>query len=263
MFVETPSRNERLLKYALIALGIAVILAMLTTIFSSGLRKSDSGGQTPKQETPLTPEAELKLQEEISPLIKGGDMKACDSVTNDMYRKVCINNIALNKAEETKDISYCQYLDNELIERSSCERQILNQKAIEKEDKSVCSETKDEKLKQECENSFLFGMASKKQDPKLCDQDADKTKADQCWNGYQAQRMMVPTTDGKPGEVDCGLFRGEDVKADCQALTAALKESNPQKLMEACQAQKTKAFFQVCMMVNQRGMTPPVMGPKQ
>ena len=124
-------------------------------------------------------------------------------------------------------------------------------------------ETKDEKLKQECEDSFLFGMANKKQDPKLCDQDTDKTKADQCWNGYYAQKMMIPTDDGKRSSPDCGLFRGEDTKADCQALASAMKGNDQQKLMESCQSQKTRTFFQVCMMMNQGGMTPPVMGPKQ
>ena len=263
MFIQPPSRNEKLLKYALVGIGVALVITMLSALFFFKIGDDGQKRQATEEKASLTSEQELKLQEQIAPLIKGGDMKACDSVQNDMYKKVCINNIALNKAEETKDIAYCQYLDNELIERSSCERQIMNQKAIEKEDKSVCSETKDEKLKQECEDSFLFGMANKKQDPKLCDQDTDKTKADQCWNGYYAQKMMIPTDDGKRSSPDCGLFRGEDTKADCQALASAMKGNDQQKLMESCQSQKTRTFFQVCMMMNQGGMTPPVMGPKQ
>lgn len=261
MFIQTPSGNEKLLKYSLVALGATLSAVMLVALFSFDIG-TDPQKESVKQEASLTPEAELKLQEQIAPLIKNGDMKACDQIGNDMYRKVCINNIALNKAEETKDISYCQYLDNELIERSSCERQIINQKAIEKEDKTVCAETKDEKLRQECEDSFLSGLANKKQDPKFCDQDTDKERADRCWNGYYAQSVTMPTSDGKQSSPDCSLFRGEDTKNDCQAIASALKGNDRQKLAESCQSQKTRMFFQFCMMANRNGMIPG-MNPKQ
>lgn len=260
MFVDPPKRSEQLLKYALIALTATLVIAVLSAMFLFDITPKDRSGKQPtKQDSTLSPEQEVKLQEQIAPLIKAGDMKACESVSSDMYRKVCINNIALNKANETKNIEYCQYLDNELIERASCERQILMQKSIETENKAVCSETKDEKLKQECEESFLFGMAQKKNDPKLCDQSSDKTKADQCWNGYHAQSMTMPTSDGKPKETDCDLFRGDEVKADCQAFTAAQKTNDQQKLMEICRNQKSQVFVMTCMMMNQKGMGMPGM----
>ena len=252
MFIPTPNRNERLLKYALAGLGATLVLALLSALYFDVKPPVRSGQEETKQEAALSPEAELKLQEQVSPLIKAGDMKACERVDNAMYRSVCVNNIALQKAEETGDISFCQYLDDELISRDSCERQILFPKSIEKEDKAICGETKNATLRKECEDSFLFGLANKKQDPSLCDQDSDTINADRCWNAYHVQGAMAPTSDGKRQSLDCSLLRGDDVKADCAAIAPALENRNPQKLAESCQARKTEVFGLICMMALQQ-----------
>lgn len=258
MFIPTPNRNERLLKYALASLGATLVLAFFSALYFDVKPPVRSEQGKADQETVLAPETELKLQEQVSPLIKAGDMKACDQVQNDMYKKVCINNIALQKAEETNDISYCRYLDDELITRESCERQVISQKSVEREDRNVCHETKNETLQKECEDAFFFGLAQKKQDPKLCDQDADTTTADRCWNAYHVQGATAPESDGKQRSLDCSLLRGDDVKADCAAVAPALESRSLQKLAEVCQTRKTDTFGLICMMALQQ--TAPGLG---
>ncbi|HAT68853.1 MAG TPA: hypothetical protein DCS20_04560 [Candidatus Yonathbacteria bacterium] len=247
----SPKKNN-IVKYAPIVFSVVVFVVLFTAIFLN-MKPARTA-----LETKLDPQEELMLQEQIAPLIKAGDMKACDQVQNDMYKKVCINNIALQKAEETKDISFCQYLDNELISRESCERQVISQKSIEREDRSICRETQNETLQKECEGSYFFGLAQKKQDPKLCDQDTDTTQANQCWNVYHTQSMMNPTSDGKPQPLNCALLRGDDAKADCATIAPAIKRGDTQKLAEACQAKKSDVFNMVCMMALQQGGVPGV-----
>jgi len=50
--------------------------------------------------------AELQLQEQAGAIIKTKDFNRCDEIKDEMYHTVCINNIALNLAQETQDISY-------------------------------------------------------------------------------------------------------------------------------------------------------------
>ncbi len=200
----------------------------------------------------LTIESEILFQEQIAPIIKKGDMSACEQVKNNIYKNVCINNIALNKAQETKDISYCQHLDNDLVERSSCEIQILIKKSIEEENLAVCDTTKDEGVRRECQDSFFLGVAVANSDPEFCNEASDVVKANQCWNEYYAKSFFISTSSqGLSEEVDCSLFRGDDARADCSAITAAMKENSQTELIEACQEHQSEAFDFNCMIWRQ------------
>lgn len=191
-------------------------------------------------DTTLTPEIEVALQEEITPLIKAGDMSACQNIQNEMYKKVCINNIALNKAYETKDISYCQYLDNELIPRADCERKIIFEKSITEESITACSEASDEALRLECENGYYFGLATKNNDPSICTKAAD---AGYCTDSYWLQQFMID-----PSKVSCTSFSKDDVRNDCAKIKslASSNFSNKDDFMKVCQTQKTDFFSMAC-----------------
>lgn len=242
-----PPKNETLLK---VATYLAFLLAVAGSVSYFLLKHSATPKSETATQTTFTPAEELALQEQVAPLIKAGDMAACKQVQNDMYRAVCVNNIALNKATENKDISYCQYLDNKLVTIESCERSVLFQKVAETENQAVCSETTNTTLQKECEASFFSVLANKHQDPKLCDQNTDATNANQCWNAYYAQSMFASvSSSGKPPAISCNTFRGKDVQEDCANLRAAITEKSIPKLQQACQSQKTPFFRQACMMM--------------
>lgn len=97
---------------------------------------------------------ELKLQEQVGGLIKTKDFQKCDEVKDEMYKTVCINNIALNLAQEKKDISYCKKLDDKLIKIDGCEMGIISGKAVEKKDPEICKELGSEELRTVCVNRF-------------------------------------------------------------------------------------------------------------
>ena len=207
----------------------------------------------PSAQTALTPAQELALQEQIAPLIKAGDMAACNQVQNALYRAVCIDNIAMSKAQQTQDISWCQYLDSNLVSIESCEQPILFAKAAQTGDETVCSETQDKTLQDECRSNFFILLASKEQNPNICDRQTDPTKADQCWNEFYVRKSLTATTSPAKS-LDCSVFRGSAVQADCSSLKKAFSTNNPQTFSNACQSQKTTVFRQICMAVLGQGI---------
>ncbi|MHB1163098.1 MAG: hypothetical protein ACYCZZ_01020 [Minisyncoccota bacterium] len=239
-----PPKNETLLK---VATYLAFLFAVAGSLSYFLLKHSGTPKSETATQTTFTPAEELALQEQVAPLIKAGDMTACKQVQNDMYRAVCVNNIALNKATESKDISYCQYLDNKLVSIESCERNVLFQKVAETENQVVCSETKNAALQKECEASFFSVLANKHQDPKLCDKNTDATNANQCWNAYYAQSMFASVSGSGNSPIgSCSVFRGKDAQSDCAGLRAAITAKSIQKLQQACQSQKTPLFLPFC-----------------
>ncbi len=225
-----------------------MVLAVFTVMgmaILSNLNETKSPLSAPTTETAeLTSEAELALQEQIAPLIAAGDMAACDQVQNDMYRKVCINNIALNKAEETNDITYCQYLDNELVPREMCEQQVIFSAALETEDIAACAQTTNTELLQECESAAINALALKKDDPTLCNNAVDPTE---CKDIYYVQQFMKD-----PKTIECSAFSTPDAQADCAALKPLFETSIPEvaELSKTCQTQRTNTFSFICMQVS-------------
>ncbi len=241
MFIPTPDRNERLLKYALIGLGATLILALLSALSFNltSLRLPESGNE-PTSDTVLSTQDELKLQEAIAPLIASGDMKACEQIDNAMYRAVCINNIALQKAEETNDIAYCGYLDDELIPEETCERQVIFQKSVDEGNTNACAETKNDALKRECEDSFPIRLALEKNDPSLCDRSPSP--------GDCKDILALGRFSTDPQSLDCASFSTEDARNDCTSLKPLFLSATPDlaKLTETCMGVKSPLFARVC-----------------
>lgn len=227
---------------SVIIVTFAAILAIVVVIVGI-ISVLNNPTSTPAVEEVDPVAREIKLQEQIAPLIKSGDMKACDQVLDEMYRKVCVNNIAIQKAEETNDISYCQYLDGELVSKEVCERQVVMTTAIAKEDVSACTLTTNELLQQECEDSYFYNLAQAKSDPSVCDQMEDEDKANQCWNIYHLNPSQLNLTTES---FDCQVLRGEAEQTDCQNIIPIIS-TNPSGLAEACQNQQSQLFQSLCM----------------
>ena len=189
----------------------------------------------------LTPEREQTIQKQVASLVQEGDISACEKVENDLYRKICINNIALNKANETRDISHCQYIDGDLIHNNLCEQGVLLTKSIDEQDISVCAETKNLELKEQCESAYHISLALKKNDPTICNQNSDQLEADSCWNSYHAQ---IFSSEG----ADCSVFRGDEAQTDCAVLTMSQENINFETMQAACSKLKTSLFTQLCTM---------------
>lgn len=172
---------------------------------------------------PLTPEEEIKLQEKAAEIIKTNDFDKCQEIENQLYRTVCINNIALNLAEETQDISYCQRLDDELVSISNCEKQVLLKKSLDKEDINVCDETKNSEIQKECKENFWLFLAREKKDIKLCDNITIEQEKNSCYDYYLFQEEFIKSESN----FDCQRFYSQQVKLDCQICREMILNKKP------------------------------------
>jgi hypothetical protein len=222
-------------------------LLVLVVFFLIGLKLFTNSIDTPSLDIPavtseekeLTPEEEAALQEEIAVLIKVGELAGCDQIQDDMYRKVCINNIALNRAKETNDIAYCQHIDNELIPRADCERQVVSTLSLENEDQTICDQATDETVKTQCKESYQLAIATKKDDVTSC---AQATNPDMCIDTFYFQKFMQSSD-----LVSCDSFSTLEARTDC----ASLKEVGSDQIafLQFCEKEKTSVFAFFCQTI--------------
>lgn len=227
-------KKNNIIKYAPVVFSVVVVVVLFTVIFLNMKPKGTA------LEAKLDPQEEMKLQEQMAPLIKAGDMKACGQILNDMYQKVCVNNIALQKAEETKDISYCIYIDGTLISKSTCEQQVVLALSEKNGDISACSVASDVVVRKECEDSFPIRMAMKQGSPESC---AQATNSAECRDMYFLQKFSAD-----PKSTDCSLFSTSDAQSDCLSLKPLFLSPVPDltKLAATCQLSKSALFALVC-----------------
>ncbi|MEK7519667.1 MAG: hypothetical protein AAB581_00255 [Patescibacteria group bacterium] len=162
----------------------------------------------------LSDQEKYTYQEQIAALIKTSDFSKCDAIADPLYKTVCVNNIALGLAKGSGDISFCQKIDNKLLPIEECERQVILEQSMAREDATICKQTKNQKLQEDCENSFYMQLAVKKNDVSLC----DKTREDQ--QEYCQNNFYVVTKDfmGNSTSFDCSVLEGKDEKSDCEKL---------------------------------------------
>jgi len=189
--------------------------------------------------TNISEEDELALQQKVALIIKTKDFRKCESVNSELYRKVCINNIALNLAKETGDISYCQMVDNELIPISECEREAIFDYSLQKEDITICNKTKNSELKRECYQNFWPRLAMKKKNPQLCENIVNQSEKNLCYDKYLFFTEFVKS----PPNFSCIKFRDLGVREDCEIYKQSLKKRVSGNI---CEMFSTNLFKNYC-----------------
>ncbi|HGJ66374.1 TPA: hypothetical protein ENS27_13505 [bacterium] len=163
-----------------------------------------------KADKPLKTEAEI--QEQMAEIIKSKDDRKCKEINNEIYQTACVNNIALNLAKETGDISYCQKIDDKLMSKKNCEGLIVMKKAIEKEDIKFCKEATDKQIMKNCEGTFWLALARKKKDIDMCQNiELEQNKAN-CHDSYLFDYEFSQNKIA----FDCNKFKDANNKKDCQ-----------------------------------------------
>ncbi len=169
--------------------------------------------------------------------IKTNDFKQCDKIKDNKYKTVCINNIALNKANETGDVSYCDKVDGKLITKAYCQENAASQNSQVKEDVSQCDKIEDQQKKTFCKNSFYFTLALKKNDPAQCDQAPDQQTKNDCKDIF----LLTTQYQKDPQAFDCQKLSTDDAKNDCQKLKTR-KDKNP----DFCKELKSPVILDAC-----------------
>ena len=219
----------------IIAIGVVLVAALLGYMYRAQL-----GSILNKPESPVVESrTELQIQEQLGELIKGGNFDDCKKIGNAYYETVCVNNVALQLAQERLDVSYCQKIDNKLVPIADCERKIIFTKSINKEDAAACDETKNEELRLQCRTELYLGLAFKKNDVSVCERETTPERRAECADRYIFQKEYV----GKSTDFDCNRFLGDDMRQDCSmfATKKGLRRS------EACLELQSNLFINHCM----------------
>lgn len=232
---------------------MALIIFALIVLLASGfyyLWQADFFGKkfiSQEDEQKWRREQELN----VAQIIRAGNLTSCDDVNYKSadgvdYAKVCQNNIALNKAQETLDISWCKKLDGKLIGVENCERQILFSKLNKEKNLAVCDIAPNETLKKECQNGYWFTKSISDSDIVLCknvvetavakteqatanNPEASKqTNVSRCEENYYLEQLIK-----NPASADCFQFTTDFMKKDCETYKSTAK--NPKTLFINCE----------------------------
>lgn len=226
-----------------------VILALVATVSWSPIRNlfPKKTGLSPASQKSLKASLadenksdEQKLQERVSAIVAGKDFGRCNEIQDEMYRKVCINNIALNLAQEKQDASYCQKMDGKLMSVADCESQVVPQKALEQQDVKICQEAETSEIQTACYENFWLDSALQKSDIKLCENLATSQEKDICFDRYLFQKEFFENS----GDFQCNKFRQQQVQADCKTYQSNFSDAK----FNPCQKLKSREFSAYCSM---------------
>lgn len=213
-----------------ILIGIVIILAIVVAAANFVFRGE-------KEEM-----SERELQELAAPIIAKKNFDECDRIPDAQYRTVCVNNIALALAAETQDIAYCEKIDNMLVSREGCERDVVLKKSVEQEDIAVCGEATSETVREQCGDNFYIGMALRKDDGSFCDRLGDKAKADFCHDQY----VVLKKFGGDAKNFDCSSLRIAQDREDCEYVRKSFGETGTAP--RECRRQlRGSLFLQFCL----------------
>lgn len=172
--------------------------------------------------------------------IKTNDFKECDQIKDDKYKTVCINNIALNKANETGDVSFCDKVDGKLITKAYCQENAASQSSQTKEDISQCDKIQDEQDRAFCKESFFISLAIKKDDITICNQATKQQTKDTCKDMFTVRKENQK--DFKT--FDCKKLSTPQTTTECEKLKKVLAQEK--KDMEACKEFKSPVMLDLC-----------------
>jgi len=199
--------NDKQLTYGLVGFGVVLVVALLGYLYRDVWTDSFRRDALPV----VDQRTELQIQEEMGALIQTGNFDECKKIENTYYETVCVNNIALEQALATLDISHCQRIDNILVPIADCEQQVAFKKSVERESIAFCDEATNGEVREQCKTSFLIGLAYKKNDVRICDQEQDRVRRNECADMYVFQREYIVNPVG----FDCGHFSDSAVRQDC------------------------------------------------
>lgn len=222
----------------ILALVASVSWSPLRNLFSKKIKPPSASQSSLKSSlADENKSEEQKLQERVSVIIASRDLNRCNEIKDETYRKVCVNNIALNLAQEKQDASYCQKVDGSLISLSQCESEVIPEKALNEKDIKVCDEATSSEITSVCQKDFWSRLAAKEENIKECDNLTAGAERNRCYDMYFLAAEFIT---GK--STDCNQFASEQAKKDCE-LYKVIFENNK---IQDCPKLKTDFFQLLC-----------------
>jgi len=221
-------------KHKLIILIVGIVIGILIICLCMSILKKK---HTAVQNQLSLSQEESNLHKKTVEIIKTKNISNCQKISDQFFKKVCINNISLDLAKEKQDVSYCKNLDNQLVLIEDCEREIIFPKAIENENVNICFEASNINVQKECTKNFWIGMSRKKQEITLCDNIQEEKEKNYCYNTY----LIYQEFSKNPNEFDCEKFVTDVARNDCETYKNNLKLKQ-----NSCMGMKSLAFRTYC-----------------
>lgn len=249
--METKTKN-------IVIAGSFVILAILLAsgLYLKNKAEKDRKMQPPEKEAvqdiELTSENEPIFQKQASEIIKTKDLSKCEEIPNEMFRKVCTNNIALNLAQDTGDVSYCKKLDNELISISDCEKKTAMESSLQKGSVESCNFLPDENDKAICLNNFYQTKSISEKNISLCDGIKEIETRNLCKDQYTYKLEFIEN----PKSFECEKFYTAEAKRDCvnyeDRIRIDLENDQVDPMMSVCSRFESRVFAYACLSIFNR-----------
>ena len=236
---ESASRRN----IGLIAMAVAVIVGLpIYLAWPGGLSYRPLGQQQPSRPDirSLPP---VEQQKRVAEIIKEGDIKECGAVRGIIiggsdYYEVCRNNIAMNSASETLDVSLCdQVIDGQTGSIEDCKTEVTVKKLQQQNDIKVCDNAPLDFL-QSCRALYWTNQALGIKDVRLCDNISDQKMKRGCRDHFFVEQLILD-----PQEVKCSQL-SKDLQSDCAIFALAVTSSN--KGEQYCGMLETQKLSQAC-----------------
>ncbi|MDI6821150.1 MAG: hypothetical protein QMD65_03170 [Patescibacteria group bacterium] len=233
-------KDSQFKNLALLALGLIILAA---AFYFLGGFDAFKKLKTPEQEQTWRESQELA----VAQIIKAGSFDACEKVNYKSadgtdYKIVCRNNVALNKAQEMLDISWCAKLDGQLISKTDCERQILAEKVAKEKNLSVCNIATNETIKQECLFEYWFRRSIEENNHDLCNNIKIIELKNVCIERTHVKRLLDNPKRGSCDKISANL------KNDCEIYLSIL--NGEMKKIEISKIKDTEVVFENCYKIS-------------
>ncbi|HAV10965.1 MAG TPA: hypothetical protein DCX32_00235 [Candidatus Moranbacteria bacterium] len=230
-------------KIIILAVLVSVAIVSAAGIYYESKSSRETGNVSDnvpsEKEKILSSDDEIGFQEQVAEIIKTKDFSHCEKISNDTYRKVCVNNIALDLAQEKGDVSYCAELDGNMVSVSECERGIVLAKSASEENMEICKQATTKEVASECESGFYQAVSLKKEDKGYCDNIGDQKATDECYDNFVfSMEFMKDIKNFK-----CSSFRNQDLANDCLAYKNMKSDQEPD-----CSGYKSSQYMDLCLM---------------
>lgn len=167
--------------------------------------------------------SDFEIQEKTFKAVQKNDLSACDSVEGRMvngvdYGVVCRNNIARAKALTEGNSAYCDLLDNKLMSKDVCVKEVLAQKVVKEQSLTVCDGAKTEDQKEVCTLAYWQAKAVEDNNIGLCAQNIKQTNL---VSSCEREVFLDAASRGAAGSISCASL-GSPVRENCEAFQIAV-----------------------------------------
>ncbi|MDA3840342.1 MAG: hypothetical protein PF572_04595 [Patescibacteria group bacterium] len=198
------------------------------------LENSDKKDDDTLTETEIAINEQKKYEE----IYENGNIIDCNGLFDQNLKKMCLNNLAIKKSFEEKDMGYCDYLDNDLYKIDDCRINVVVSYSNKTNFLENCNILEEEMIVKKCKDRFEFDENVLSSGYSICSNITNKEEKDFCYSSVLAMKII------NKEDLACSEIKEiEELENDCNSLREFLESSD----YANCDIYKTKIFKEICL----------------